>query len=49
MKCNKFKCVYKCDGECEPMGGECIGDMCECFGERTDCQDLYQDECGGIR
>ena len=30
MACNKFKCVYEIDGECEPMGGECIGECSEC-------------------
>ena len=33
MKCDKFKCVYEIDGQCEADGGECIGDMCEYFGE----------------
>lgn len=49
MRCNKFKCVYKCDGECEPMGGECIGDMCECFGECINCQEQENEECDGFK
>lgn len=49
MKCDKFKCVYDVDGECEHIGDECIGDMCECFGECTDCQDQDREECDGIR
>ena len=49
MKCDKFKCVYEVDGECEPMGGECIGDMCECFGECINCQEQENEECDGFK
>lgn len=48
MKCNKFKCVYECDGECEPMGGECIGDMCENFVDCSGCQEKDREECDGL-
>ncbi len=46
MKCDKFKCIYECDGECEADGGECIGDMCKNFGECCNCQG--QEECEEI-
>ena len=49
MQCKDFKCVYKCDEECEANGGECIGDMCENFGEYIGCQMQDQEECGGLR
>lgn len=26
MKCDKFKCVYEIDGQCEADSGECIGE-----------------------
>lgn len=32
MLCNDFECVYEVDGECEPLGTECTGDMCEEYG-----------------
>ncbi|MFW5652078.1 hypothetical protein [Acetivibrio ethanolgignens] len=47
MACNKFKCVYEIDGECEPMCVECTGDMCECFGECSGCKQQDWDECDG--
>lgn len=32
MKKCEFDCIYKDDqGECDEMGGECIGNMCENF------------------
>lgn len=36
--CNNFECVYLDNGECEPMGGECIGNLCENWGECLNCQ-----------
>lgn len=36
--CNNFECVYLVDGECEEIGGECIGDLCENWGECLNCQ-----------
>ncbi len=48
MRCDKFKCIYEGDGECGSMGGECIGDMRENFGDCTGCQQLDQDECEGL-
>lgn len=47
MKCDKFKCVYLDGEECEAIGTECIGDMCESFGECVTCQDQDHDECDG--
>lgn len=35
MRCDKFKCIYDVDGECDQDGGECIGDMCERARNRT--------------
>lgn len=32
MSCDNFKCVNLIDGECDQDGGECIGDLCECWG-----------------
>lgn len=49
MQCDKFKCVYLDEGECEAMGMECIGDMCESFGECVICQEQDQEECGGLK
>ena len=49
MKCEKFRCVFEIDGQCEADGGECIGDMCECFGECTGCQEQDKDECDGLK
>lgn len=33
MLCGEFKCVFLVDGECEPVGGGCIGKMCTNWGE----------------
>ena len=49
MKCDKYKCIYVVDGECEADGGECIGDMCENFGECATCQELDREECDGLK
>lgn len=49
MRCDKFKCIYDVDGECEAEGGECIGGMCECFGECSSCQDRDREECDGLK
>ncbi len=49
MQCDKFKCVFECDGECEPLNGECIGDMCENYGECSDCQMLDREGCDGLK
>lgn len=49
MLCDKFMCVYLEDEECEPIRGECIGDMCENWGECINCQQLDQDECEGLK
>ena len=49
MRCDKFKCIYECDGECEAMGTECIGDMCENFGECISCQEQDLEECDGLK
>ena len=49
MQCNKFKCIYECDGECEADGGECVGDLCENYGECITCQAQDQDECDGLK
>lgn len=46
MICNDFKCVYLDDVECTEVGGECIGEMCENFGECGTCQMLEgPEEC----
>lgn len=44
-KCEKFKCIYLDEGECEAQGGECIADLCECFSECISCQDMDLPEC----
>lgn len=49
MQCKAFSCVYEIDGECDQIGGECIGDMCENFGECISCQDQDREECDGIQ
>lgn len=49
MQCNKFSCVYEVNGECEADGGECIGDMCENFGDCSSCQQLDNEECDGLK
>lgn len=43
--CDRFECQYLDEsGECEPMAGECIGDMCENWkdcgscGNREECE-----------
>lgn len=39
MLCNNFKCVHEdLDGECLEMGGECVPDLCEIWGECISCQ-----------
>lgn len=48
MQCNKHKCIYLDEGECEELGTECIGDMCENFGECISCQDQDRKECDGL-
>ena len=49
MQCDKHKCIYEVDGECEEQGGECIGDMCENFGECVTCQEQEHEECDGLK
>ena len=49
MQCKDFRCVYEADGECEQMGGECIGDLCENFRECSSCQDQERDECNRLK
>lgn len=49
MLCNEFRCVYMADGECELADGECIGDMCENWGECIKCQQRDKEECEGLR
>lgn len=49
MLCNEFKCVYLADVECEPIGGECIGDMCGEYGQCSGCQQLTMEECEGLK
>ena len=49
MSCDKFRCVYECDRECDQMGGECIGDLCEDFGECAACQKLDLEGCDGLQ
>lgn len=38
MQCNSFKCINLVDDECDQNGGECIGDLCEDWGECLNCQ-----------
>lgn len=45
MVCNDFKCVYLDENECTEIGGECIGGMCENFGECGTCQIRETDDC----
>lgn len=49
MLCEKFRCVYLADGECEPMGTECIGDMREEYGQCSGCQQQDKEECEGCK
>lgn len=49
MLCNEFKCVDLVDGECDQLETECIGNLCENWGECINCQQLVQEECEGIR
>ena len=44
MKCDKFRCVYEIDGECEA-----VGDLCENFGECITCQQQNRKECDGLK
>lgn len=44
MSCNNFKCVNLVGGECEELGGDCIGDLCENWGECLNCQRTGEDE-----
>ena len=43
MLCNDFECVYEVDGECEPLGTECTGDMCEEYGSAQDARNRIGD------
>lgn len=47
MQCKEFKCVYEIDGECEAVDGECIGDLCENYGECIERQQRDVAECDG--
>lgn len=49
MSCNDFKCVFEIDGLCEADTGNCIGDMCENWGECINCQQQGEDECDGLK
>ncbi len=45
-KCD-FDCKYLDDsGECEAVGTECIGDMCECWECCQDC--LRTEDCENV-
>lgn len=47
MLCDNFECMRKDEnGECDEMGGECIPDMCEDWGECRSCQKVGDpDDC----
>ncbi|MEI1255999.1 hypothetical protein V8Q34_14770 [Blautia sp. JLR.GB0024] len=49
MLCGEFKCVYLVDGECEPVGGSCITDLCENWGECINCQQEANKDCDGMQ
>ena len=42
MLCDNFKCVNLVDNEYDQDGGECIGDLCECWGECLNCQKVTE-------
>jgi len=37
--CGKFNCNLLNNGECEELGEECIGDLCEQYGTCGSCVD----------
>lgn len=45
MPCNKFKCIYDIDGTCDSMDCECIGDLCEGYGDCSSCQRISDPNC----
>lgn len=46
MTCDNFKCVNLVDGECDQDDGECVGDLCEDWGECLNCQRVTDpDDC----
>lgn len=46
MLCDTFKCIHMDGDECAQIGGECIGNLCEDFGECRTCQKLEgPEEC----
>lgn len=49
MLCGEFKCVFLVDGECEPVDGGCIGEMCTNWGECINCQQQADEDCDGMR
>lgn len=50
MKDCDFECSYLDDcGECEPMQSECIGDMCENYGDCGNCQRSRDCEEQGVK
>ena len=49
MLCGEFKCVFWVDGECEPVDGGCIGEMCTNWGECINCQQQADVDCDGLR
>ena len=50
MLCGEFKCVYLDENdECEATGTECLGDMCDNYGECFSCQEQDHDKCDGLK
>lgn len=51
MLCNEFKCVHEVDNVCQVDidDGECIGDMCENWGECISCRQQDKEECDGLK
>lgn len=49
MPCNEFECVFEIEGICEADTGDCIGDLCENWGECSNCQQQADVDCDGLR
>lgn len=49
MLCGEFKCVQNTSGICAVDEGDCMGTLCEDWGECINCHEQDMEECEGLK
>lgn len=49
MLCSEFICARNTSGICAVDRGDCIGTLCEDWGECINCQEQDKDDCEGLK